>query len=95
MEQGVAHVDAFGLECIDKLEQLPKPTSELHTRLPALAVVLGHAAQDIEMFRRGSYILRSSLSAIGEDGAFMRMTARATARRLAALASQGVKRARQ
>ena len=48
-----AQLDALGLECINELEQLGEPASQLHARLSALAVVPGHGAQGIEVFRRG------------------------------------------
>jgi hypothetical protein len=90
-----AELDAGGVESIDEVEQLLKPASQLYTRLPALLIVLGHGAQRIEMFGRRRNILRSSFSSIREDGACVEMAAGAMARRLTALAAQGVHGARQ
>ena len=95
VELGVAELDAFGLQRVEKLEQVGKPAAQLDTSLPALAIMLGHGAQRVKMFGRRDNILRSALTAIGEDGAFVQLAARATASLLATLAAQGVKRARQ
>src|SRR5205823_5876272 len=62
----------------------------LHTRLAALAIVLGHVAERIDLIGRWGDILRSSFSAIGEDGAVVEMAAGAVASGLTALAAQGV-----
>jgi hypothetical protein len=91
----VAQLDADVLECIDELEHLGKPTTELRPRLAALAIVLGHGAERIEMFGGWRDILRSSISSIREDSAFVQLAAGAMASRLAALAAQGVNRAGQ
>jgi hypothetical protein len=70
-ELGVAELDAGVQKRIDKLEQLGEPAAQLRPRLPALAVVLGHAAQRVELFGRRDDILRSAFAAIGEDGTFV------------------------
>jgi hypothetical protein len=92
---GNAELDAGGLQSIDEVEQLRKPASQLYTCPPALEIVLGHGAQRIEVFGRRGNVLRSSFSSIREDRALVEMAARAMARRLTALASQGVHGARQ
>jgi hypothetical protein len=94
-ELGVAELDAGGLQGIDELEQLGKPAAELHTCLSALAIVLGHGAERIEVFGRWDDILRPPLSSIREDGACVQGAAGAMARGLTALAAQGVNRAGQ
>jgi hypothetical protein len=94
-ELGVAELDAGVLERIGEPEQLGEPAAQLHTRLAALAIVLGHDAKRIDVFGRWGDILRSSFSAIGEDGALVELSAGAAASRLTALAAQGVKGAGQ
>jgi hypothetical protein len=91
----VAELDAGGLQGIDEYEQLGEPAAQLHTGLSALAVVLGHGAERVEMFGRWDDILRPPFSAIGEDGAFVQVPTGAMASGLTALAAQGVNRAGQ
>jgi hypothetical protein len=95
VEQGNALLDASGLELIGEGEQLAKPADKLSARLAAAAVVIGHVAKGREMFGGWGDILRSALSAKRQDGAFVKFTTSATARRFAALTPQGIERARQ
>jgi hypothetical protein len=92
---GIAELDAGVLERIDELEQLGKPAAQMHTRLPAAAIVLGHGAEGIDVRGRRGDISRSSFSTIGEDGAVVEMAAGAATRGLAALATQAIERAGQ
>ncbi len=71
------------------------PTDELGAGFSALAIVFGHVPQRQEVFGRRRDVLRSPLSAVGKDGAGMKLAAIAVAGRLAALTPQGVERARQ
>jgi hypothetical protein len=88
-------LDANGFEFIDELEQLFLPADELGAGLSAAAIVVGHVANRVEVLRRWRDVSRAALSAVGKDGAGMKLSAVAVARRLAALSPQRVEGARE
>ena len=90
-----AELHACGFEFIDKLEQLPLPANELGAGLSAAAIGVGEVFQGIEVFRLRRDILRALLSAIREDGVFVKAAVVAVAGRFAALSAQGIEGARQ
>jgi hypothetical protein len=86
-------LDAGSREGIDELEQLLLPAHELGAGLPAAAIVESHRSQGFEVLGWGGDVPGASLSAIGEDGAFVELTASTAAIRFAALSPQRVERA--
>jgi hypothetical protein len=56
---------------VDELQQLPLPAQKSGTRLSATARLLGHRTQGGQVLRRWREVLSFSLSAKGEDGAFV------------------------
>jgi hypothetical protein len=92
---GFAQLDAGGVKVIDELEQLPLPADELGAGLSATAIVVRHVLQCLDLLGQGRDVPRATLSAVGKDGAFMKLAAVAVAGRLAALSPQRVERARQ
>ena len=91
-ELGFTLLNTGGLECIDEREQLPLPAYELGAGLTTAAIGVGHRSQRSELLGRRRDVPRPSLTAIGQDGAFVEFTAAAPAVRFAALPPQGVER---
>jgi hypothetical protein len=92
-ELGFTLLDTASLKGSDEFEQLLLPAHELGAGLTAATIVLGHRSQRSELLGRRGDVPGASFSAIGQDGAFMELTAGTAAVRFAALSPQGVDRA--
>jgi hypothetical protein len=84
-ELGFTLLDAGSLEGIDEFEQLLLPAHELGTGLTAATIVVGHRSQRFELLGWRGDVPGASLSAIGQDSAFVELTAGTAAVGFAAL----------